>query len=85
MLKVTEEPSRYRHLEKMAIEEITASINQEDKLVALAVEKALPQLNPLIHAVVNKLRKGGKLFYLGAGSGGRLSVLDVIEMPTTYG
>lgn len=85
MLKVTEEPSRYRHLEKMTIEEITASINQEDKLVALAVEKALPQLNPLIHAVVNKLRKGGKLFYLGAGSGGRLSVLDVIEMPTTYG
>lgn len=85
MLKVTEEPSRYRHLEKMTIEEITANINQEDKLVALAVEKALPQLNPLIHAVVNKLRKGGKLFYLGAGSGGRLSVLDVIEMPTTYG
>lgn len=85
MLKVTEEPSRYRHLEKMTIEEITANINQEDKLVALAVEKALPGLNLLIDAVVKRLQQGGRLFYLGAGSGGRLSVLDVIEMPTTYG
>ncbi|MBO9153611.1 N-acetylmuramic acid 6-phosphate etherase [Chitinophaga sp. GCM10012297] len=85
MLKVTEEPSRYRHLEKMTIEEITASINQEDQLVALAVEKALPRLNQLIGAAVGKLRQSGRLFYLGAGSGGRLSVLDVIEMPTTYG
>ncbi|GEP96619.1 N-acetylmuramic acid 6-phosphate etherase [Chitinophaga cymbidii] len=85
MLKVTEEPSPYRHLEKMTIEEITARINQEDKLVALAVEKALPSLNLLIGAVVKKLKDGGRMFYLGAGSGGRLSVLDVIEMPTTYG
>nr|WP_210420871.1 N-acetylmuramic acid 6-phosphate etherase [Chitinophaga sp. XS-30] len=85
MLKVTEEPSRYRHLEKMTIEQITANINREDQLVALAVEKALPDLNALIQAVVDKLRQGGRLFYLGAGSGGRLSVLDVIEMPTTYG
>ncbi|MGX5817224.1 N-acetylmuramic acid 6-phosphate etherase [Chitinophaga lutea] len=85
MLKVTEEPSRYRHLEKMTIEELTANINREDQLVALAVEKALPSLNTLIHAVVDKLKQGGRMFYLGAGSGGRLSVLDVIEMPTTYG
>ncbi|WP_346319318.1 N-acetylmuramic acid 6-phosphate etherase [Chitinophaga sp. YIM B06452] len=85
MLKVTEEPSRYRHLEKMTIEEITAGINREDQLVAMAVEKELPRLNALIQAVVGKLRQSGRLFYLGAGSGGRLSVLDVIEMPTTYG
>lgn len=85
MFKVTEEPSRYRHLEKMTIEEITANINREDQLVALAVEKALPCLNALIHTVVEKLKNGGRMFYLGAGSGGRLSVLDVIEMPTTYG
>ncbi len=85
MLKVTEEPSRYRHLEKMTTEEITANINREDQLVALAVEKALPHLNALINAVVGKLQQGGRMFYLGAGSGGRLSVLDVIEMPTTYG
>ena len=55
------------------------------KLLPLAIEKALPQLNQLIAAVVNKLKNGGRMFYLGAGSGGRLSVLDAIELPTTYG
>lgn len=83
--KITEEPSKYRYLEKMSTEEITRNINQEDKTVALAVEKVLPELNRLIDAVVEKLQNGGRLFYLGAGSGGRLSVLDAIEMPTTYG
>lgn len=85
MTKITELPSLYRHLEKMPVEEITTSINAEDKKVAIAVEKALPQLNKLISIVVDKLEDGGRMFYLGAGSGGRLSVLDVIEMPTTYG
>jgi len=83
MTKITEQPSAHRHLEKKSIEEITAAINNEDKIVALAVEKALPQLNKLIVAVVDKLKHGGRLFYLGAGSGGRLSVLDAIELPTT--
>ena len=64
---------------------MTASINAEDKTVALAIEKELPKINALIEAIVNKLESGGRLFYLGAGSGGRLSVLDVIELPTTYG
>jgi N-acetylmuramic acid 6-phosphate etherase len=85
MPKITEQPSRYRNLEKKSVEEITASINQEDKTVALAIEKALPALNELIKAVVLILKSGGRLFYLGAGSGGRLSVLDAIELPTTYG
>lgn len=85
MTKVTEQPSKYRHLEKMSVAELTANINNEDKIVALAIEKALPQLNLLIENVVAKLSAGGRMFYLGAGSGGRLSVLDVIEMPTTYG
>ena len=85
MTRITEQPSLYRDLEKKSIEELTASINTEDKKVALAVEKVLPELNALIHAVVNKLKAGGRLFYLGAGSGGRLSVLDAIELPTTYG
>jgi N-acetylmuramic acid 6-phosphate etherase len=85
MTRITEQPSTHRHLEKKSIEEITAAINNEDKSIALAVEKALPQLNRLIAAVVDKLKKGGRLFYLGAGSGGRLSVLDAIELPTTYG
>lgn len=85
MTRITEQPSKYRHLEKKTVEEITSLINGEDKTVALAVEKALPQLNKLINEVVKKLKDGGRMFYLGAGSGGRLSVLDVIEMPTTYG
>lgn len=85
MTKITEQPSKYRHLEKMSIEELTATINKEDKTVAFAIEEALPQLNALIAAIVSKLSKGGRMFYLGAGSGGRLSVLDAIELPTTYG
>jgi N-acetylmuramic acid 6-phosphate etherase len=83
--KITETPSAYRDLEKMSVEEITAYINNEDKTVAYAIEKALPQLNRLIKVIVDQLREGGRLFYLGAGSGGRLSVLDAIEVPTTYG
>lgn len=85
MIRITEQPSLYRHLEKMSVEELTANINNEDKKVALAIEKALPQLNKLITAIVEKLQDGGRMFYLGAGSGGRLSVLDAIELPTTYG
>ncbi len=85
MTSVTESPSRYRHLEKMSIAELTKAINEEDKLVALAIEKALPSINILIETMVTKINAGGRIFYVGAGSGGRLSVLDVIELPTTYG
>src|SRR5690606_3360610 len=85
MTRITEQPSQYRHLEKMSIAELTANINREDKRVALAIEQALPSVNALIEAIVARLRKGGRMFYLGAGSGGRLSVLDAIELPTTYG
>lgn len=85
MTRITEQPSLYRHLEKMSVEELTASINNEDKKVAVAIEKALPQINKLITTIVGKLQHGGRMFYLGAGSGGRLSVLDAIELPTTYG
>ncbi len=85
MTRITEQPSNYRHLEKMTIDELTSSINNEDKGIANAIEKALPALNKLIRAIVETLRNGGRMFYLGAGSGGRLSVLDAIELPTTYG
>lgn len=85
MLKITEQESLYRHLENMSIEEITHNINKEDKQVAIAIERALPAINNLIHVVVDKIIAGGRLFYMGAGSGGRLSVLDVIELPTTFG
>ncbi|WP_339716617.1 N-acetylmuramic acid 6-phosphate etherase [Cyclobacterium amurskyense] len=85
MTKITEQASLYRHLEKMSVEELTANINNEDKKVALAIEAVLPKINLLISTIVEKLENGGRLFYLGAGSGGRLSVLDAIELPTTYG
>lgn len=85
MERITEQPSLYRHLEKMDISGITEKINTEDKKVALAIEKALPKINNLIIAIVESLKNGGRLFYIGCGSGGRLSVLDVIELPTTYG
>lgn len=85
MIRITEEASKYRNLEKMSVEELTSNLNNEDKTVALAIEKALPQLNTLISTIVSRIEQGGRLFYVGAGSGGRLSVLDVIELPTTYG
>ncbi|NHE59075.1 N-acetylmuramic acid 6-phosphate etherase [Cyclobacterium plantarum] len=85
MTRITEQDSLYRHLEKMSIAELTAHINNEDKKVALAIEKVLPEINLLIGSIVKQLEAGGRLFYLGAGSGGRLSVLDAIELPTTYG
>jgi N-acetylmuramic acid 6-phosphate etherase len=85
MTRITEQTSNYRHLETLSIEEITAYINKEDKTVALVIEKALPQVNALIAAIVLKLKSGGRMFYVGAGSGGRLAVLDAIELPTTYG
>ena len=83
--RITEQLSKHRHLEKMSIEEITSRINKEDQTIAFAIEKALPTLNNLIDAIVKKLKAGGRMFYLGAGSGGRLAVLDAIELPTTYG
>ena len=81
----TEQPSPYRHLEKMPVEEIIRHINEEDKTVALAVEKALPQIEKLIEAVTDKMLAGGKLFYIGAGTSGRLGILDASECPPTYG
>ncbi|HWK07449.1 MAG TPA: N-acetylmuramic acid 6-phosphate etherase [Puia sp.] len=85
MLKITEQASPYRDLENKSIEDITHVINQEDATVAATIKKSLPQINRLIHSIVDTLKGGGRMFYIGAGSGGRLSVLDVIELPTTYG
>jgi N-acetylmuramic acid 6-phosphate etherase len=85
MTRITEQASNYRHLEQMSTAELTAHINNEDKKVTLAIEKSLPQLNILIDTIVEKITAGGRMFYVGAGSGGRLSVLDCIELPTTFG
>ncbi|MBV9960803.1 MAG: N-acetylmuramic acid 6-phosphate etherase [Parafilimonas sp.] len=81
----TEQPSHYRHLEKMSVKEIITHINEEDKTVPLAVEKALPQIENLIEAIADKMLAGGKLFYIGAGTSGRLGILDASECPPTYG
>ena len=83
--KTTEQDSRYNNLENMSIHEIITNINNEDKTVPLAVEKALPQIESLIPQVVKKLKNGGRLFYIGAGTSGRLGILDASECPPTFG
>lgn len=85
MERITEMPSPYRDLESKTVEELVGYINAEDHVVAPAVKKVTPQLVQLIERIVTQVTTGGRLFYVGAGSGGRLSVLDVIELPTTYG
>ena len=82
---ITEAQSPYRHLEKMTVEELLININKEDKTVSLSVEKALPQILALTEAVIDKMLAGGRLFYIGAGTSGRLAVVDASECPPTYG
>ena len=81
----TEQPSYYRHIEKMSVKEIITHINEEDKKVAIAVEKALPQIEELISVITDQMLAGGKLYYIGAGTSGRLGILDATECPPTYG
>lgn len=83
--QITESESNYRHLEKMPVAEILTNINAEDKTVASAVEKNIPQIEQLINAIVDKMLMGGRLFYIGAGTSGRLGILDASECPPTYG
>ncbi|CAA9266972.1 MAG: N-acetylmuramic acid 6-phosphate etherase [uncultured Adhaeribacter sp.] len=84
-MSTTETASHFDHLEKMSVTELLTNINQEDKTVPLAVEKAIPQLEALVNIVVERLRAGGRLFYIGAGTSGRLGVVDASECPPTYG
>jgi N-acetylmuramic acid 6-phosphate etherase len=83
--KTTEQDSNYNHLEKMSLSELLTNINKEDKTVAFAVEKAIPQIKYLIEQVIEKLNNGGRLFYIGAGTSGRLGILDASECPPTFG
>lgn len=83
--KTTETDSKYNHLEKMSVNELLTNINTEDKTVPLAVEKALPQIETLIAQVISKLKDGGRLFYIGAGTSGRLGIVDASECPPTFG
>src|SRR3954467_8572862 len=84
-IRVTEQPSPYRHQEKMSVKEIITNINNEDKTVPFAVEKALPQIEELILAATDNMLIGGRLFYVGAGTSGRLGILEASECPPTYG
>jgi len=83
--KTTEQSSKYEHLEKMSVTELLFNINQEDKTVPLAVEKALPQIENLVTEIVAKMKLGGRLFYIGAGTSGRIGILDASECPPTFG
>lgn len=84
-MKTTESGSLYESLETMSTSELLVNINNEDKKVAYAVEKALPQIEKLVDAAHECLSKGGRLFYLGAGTSGRLGIVDASECPPTYG
>ena len=83
--KITEQDSHYNDLEKMSVHDLLLNINQEDKTVPLAVERALPQIETLVNQISNKLQKGGRLFYIGAGTSGRLGIVDASECPPTFG
>ena len=84
-IKTTEQDSHYNHLETKSIKDLLSVINTEDQSVPKAVEKALPQIETLVTQTVKHLQNGGRLFYLGAGTSGRLGILDASECPPTFG
>ena len=84
-MSITESSSNYQDLEKMPTAELLDNINREDKTVASAVEKQIPRIEKLVNAIVERMQKGGRLFYIGAGTSGRLGILDASECPPTYG
>lgn len=84
-IKTTEQDSLYHNLEQQSALELLQNINQEDQKVALAVEKAIPQIETLVNVIAHQLKQGGRLFYMGAGTSGRLGVLDASECPPTFG
>ena len=83
--KITEEASLYDHLERKSTAEILVEINREDQQVATAVKEAIPQIERLVENIFQRLKSGGRVFYVGAGTSGRLGVLDASEIPPTYG
>ncbi|MCB9169756.1 MAG: N-acetylmuramic acid 6-phosphate etherase [Flavobacteriales bacterium] len=85
MERITERPSRYDHLERMSTEELLRHINAEDHLVPDAVERIVPAITAFVDALVPRMQQGGRLFYLGAGTSGRLGIVDASECPPTFG
>jgi N-acetylmuramic acid 6-phosphate etherase len=84
-MSITESSSNYNDLEKMSVHDLLLNMNKEDKTVPLAIEKVIPQIESLVKVIVEKMSKGGRLFYIGAGTSGRLGILDASEIPPTYG
>lgn len=84
-IKTTEQSSNYNHLEKMSIRELLTNINSEDKSIPTAVEKIIPKIEKLVLEIVKRMKIGGRLFYVGAGTSGRLGILDASECPPTFG
>jgi N-acetylmuramic acid 6-phosphate etherase len=85
MIRVTEQESKYNDIDQMTVLDILKGINEEDKTVPLAVEKCLPEIEKLANAVAERMKTGGRLFYIGAGTSGRLGVVDASECPPTFG
>lgn len=83
--KITEKESLYDNLENKSVRELLEDINTEDRKVALAVQKTIPQIERLVNQIVPRMKQGGRIFYLGAGTSGRLGVLDASEIPPTFG
>ena len=84
-MKVTEQSSLYSNLDTMSTADLLKNMNNEDKKVPYAVENCIPQIEKLVDGIVERMKKGGRLFYLGAGTSGRLGILDASEIPPTYG
>lgn len=84
-MSTTESPSNYSHLEKMSVHELLVNINREDSTVPEAIGKVISKIELLVNAIVEKMQTGGRLFYIGAGTSGRLGVVDASEIPPTYG
>lgn len=84
-IKITEQTSLYNNLEEKPVLELLTDINHEDQKVAVAVEKAIPQIEKLVTQIVSRMKQGGRIFYMGAGTSGRLGVLDASEIPPTFG
>jgi N-acetylmuramic acid 6-phosphate etherase len=83
--RTTESTSKYNALEKMSARELLTNINNEDKTVPFAVEKVIPKIEKLVNSIVKQMKDGGRLFYMGAGTSGRLGIVDASECPPTYG
>ena len=83
--KITESESLYDNLDQMSVRELLEGINNEDRKVAIAVGREIPKIEKLVTRIVERMRRGGRLFYIGAGTSGRLGVLGASEIPPTYG